>query len=216
MNNQTEQVTVVGGGLAGSEAAYYLAKQGIQVTLIEMKPHKFTPAHESGDFGELVCSNSLKSNDPYANACGLLKEEMRILGSLTMQAAENAKVPAGAALAVDRERFSEFITRALETQPNIKIERREVESLDELDDGYAIVATGPLTADRLSESISARFGKLHFYDASAPIVAAESIDMSQAFTGDRYGKGSHQQKDSGTRAKRVKILPDKYRDDVTD
>jgi methylenetetrahydrofolate--tRNA-(uracil-5-)-methyltransferase len=189
MNKEAVQVTVVGGGLAGSEAAYYLSSQGIRVNLIEMKPHKFTPAHESGDFGELVCSNSLKSNDPYANACGLLKEEMRILGSLTMRAAESAKVPAGAALAVDREKFSAFITKEIESAENITIERREVKSLDEFD-GYVIVATGPLTSDELSKDISEQFGHLHFYDASAPIVAAESIDMSQAFTGDRYGKGT--------------------------
>ena len=188
-----EKVTVVGGGLAGSEAAYYLAEQGVQVTLVEMKPHKFTPAHESEKFGELVCSNSLKSNDPYANACGLLKEEMRILGSLTMQAAEEAKVPAGSALAVDREIFSSFISEKLEKHPNITIERREVRSLDEFEkDGgrYAIIATGPLTSDELSKSICASFGELHFYDASAPIVSAESIDEATSFTGDRYGKGT--------------------------
>jgi methylenetetrahydrofolate--tRNA-(uracil-5-)-methyltransferase len=184
-----EKVIVVGGGLAGSETAYYLAEQGILVTLIEMKPNKFTPAHESGNFGELVCSNSLKSNDPYANACGLLKEEMRILGSLTMQAAEYAKVPAGSALAVDRDKFSAFITEKIENHPNIQIERREVKSLDELD-GYAVIATGPLTADELSKSICSAFGELHFYDASAPIVSAESIDENASFTGDRYGKGT--------------------------
>ena len=192
MNNNAE-VTVVGGGLAGSEAAYYLANRGIKTTLVEMKPKKFTPAHESENFGELVCSNSLKSNDPYANACGLLKEEMRILGSLTMQAAEAAKVPAGAALAVDREKFSAYITEKLQNCPNLTIERREVKSLAGLEkDGgrYAIIATGPLTSDELSADISARFGGLHFYDASAPIVAAESIDMAAAFTGDRYGKGT--------------------------
>ena len=192
MNNNAE-VTVVGGGLAGSEAAYYLANRGIKTTLVEMKPKKFTPAHESENFGELVCSNSLKSNDPYANACGLLKEEMRILGSLIMQAAEAAKVPAGAALAVDREKFSAYITEKLQNCPNLTIERREVKSLAGLEkDGgrYAIIATGPLTSDELSADISARFGGLHFYDASAPIVAAESIDMAAAFTGDRYGKGT--------------------------
>lgn len=192
MNNNAE-VTVVGGGLAGSEAAYYLANRRIKTTLVEMKPKKFTPAHESENFGELVCSNSLKSNDPYANACGLLKEEMRILGSLTMQAAEAAKVPAGAALAVDREKFSAYITEKLQNCPNLTIERREVKSLAGLEkDGgrYAIIATGPLTSDELSADISARFGGLHFYDASAPIVAAESIDMAAAFTGDRYGKGT--------------------------
>ena len=186
----TEKVTVVGGGLAGSETAYYLAEQGIEVTLIEMKPNKFTPAHESENFGELVCSNSLKSNDPYANACGLLKEEMRILGSLTMQAGEVAKVPAGSALAVDREKFSAFITEKIENHKNIKIERREVASLDELGDGYVVIATGPLTSDELSKSICALFGELHFYDASAPIVSAESIDENTSFTGDRYGKGT--------------------------
>ena len=187
------EVTVVGGGLAGSEAAYYLASRGIKTTLVEMKPKKFTPAHESENFAELVCSNSLKSNDPYANACGLLKEEMRILGSLTMQAAESAKVAAGAALAVDREKFSAFITEKLKNCPNLTIERREVVSLSEFENGegrYVIIATGPLTSDELSKDISARFGNLHFYDASAPIVAAESIDTSAAFTGDRYGKGT--------------------------
>ena len=111
-----EKVTVVGGGLAGSETAYYLAEQGVKVTLIEMKPKKFSPAHESENFGELVCSNSLKSNDPYANACGLLKEEMRLLGSLTMQAAEASKVPAGSALAVDREKFSAYISEKLQNK----------------------------------------------------------------------------------------------------
>ena len=187
-----KRVTVVGGGLAGSEAAYYLAKQGIQVTLAEMKPTKYTPAHESPDFGELVCSNSLKSNDPYANACGLLKEEMRILGSLTMRAAEEAKVPAGAALAVDRDKFSAYITEEIKKQKNITIVQKEIQSLSELDDSdYVIIATGPLTSDSLSEEIEKLFGgNLHFYDASAPIVSAESVDMSVAFTGDRYGKGT--------------------------
>ncbi|MBE5753131.1 MAG: methylenetetrahydrofolate--tRNA-(uracil(54)-C(5))-methyltransferase (FADH(2)-oxidizing) TrmFO [Clostridiales bacterium] len=186
-----EKVTVVGGGLAGSETAYYLAEQGVRVTLVEMKPKKFSPAHESENFGELVCSNSLKSNDPYANACGLLKEEMRLLGSLTMQAAEASKVPAGSALAVDREKFSAYISEKLQNHPNITIERRELKSLDELDEnGYAVIATGPLTSDELSKSICSRFGELHFYDASAPIVSAESIDETTSFTGDRYGKGT--------------------------
>ena len=186
-----EKVTVVGGGLAGSETAYYLAEQGVKVTLIEMKPKKFSPAHESENFGELVCSNSLKSNDPYANACGLLKEEMRLLGSLTMQAAEASKVPAGSALAVDREKFSAYISEKLQNHPNITIERRELKSLDELDEnGYAVIATGPLTSDELSKSICSLFGELHFYDASAPIVSAESIDEITSFTGDRYGKGT--------------------------
>lgn len=185
------KVVVVGGGLAGSEAAYYLASRGVAVELIEMKPAKYSPAHESPNFGELVCSNSLKSNDPYANACGLLKEEMRVLGSLTMRAAEHAKVPAGAALAVDRERFSAFITQKLRELPALTITSREVERLDELGEDYAIVATGPLTAEALAEDIKNKVSEgLCFYDASAPIVAAESIDEGAAFTGDRYGKGT--------------------------
>ena len=186
------EVIVVGGGLAGSESAYYLASHGVKTTLVEMKPKKFSPAHESANFGELVCSNSLKSND-LTNACGLLKEEMRILGSLTMQAAEYAKVPAGSALAVDREKFSAYITEKLQTCENLTLERREVKSLSELvNDGsrYVIIATGPLTSDELSKDIQARFGNLHFYDASAPIVSAESIDPTCSFTGDRYGKGT--------------------------
>ncbi len=190
---QTE-VTVVGGGLAGSEAAYYLASHGIKTTLIEMKPKKFTPAHESENFGELVCSNSLKSNDVYANACGLLKEEMRLLGSMVIEAADNTKVPAGAALAVDREKFSAYITEKLKTCPNLTIVSEEVKRLPEMEkdgDRYLIIATGPLTSDALSEEIkNFTGGGLHFYDASAPIVSAESVDMSCAFTGDRYGKGT--------------------------
>lgn len=188
------QVTVIGGGLAGSEAAYYLARHGIKTTLIEMKPKKFTPAHESENFAELVCSNSLKSNDFYANACGLLKEEMRILGSLVIEAADATKVPAGAALAVDRDQFSAYITEKLKTVDNLTIRHEEVETLPNLQkdgDRYAIIATGPLTSDALSEDIKAKLGgNLHFFDASAPIVSAESIDLSKAFTGDRYGKGT--------------------------
>ena len=180
--------------MAGSEAAYYLASRGIKTTLVDMKPKKFTPAHESGNFGELVCSNSLKSNDIYANACGLLKEEMRILGSLVIEAADNTKVPAGAALAVDREKFSAYITEKLNACDNLTIVSEEVQTLPETEkdgDRYAIIATGPLTSDSLSADIKAKFGGgLHFYDASAPIVSAESIDMRKAFTGDRYGKGT--------------------------
>ncbi len=188
------EVLVVGGGLAGSEAAYYLASRGIKTTLVEMKPKKFTPAHESENYGELVCSNSLKSNDIYANACGLLKEEMRRLGSMIIEAADFTKVPAGAALAVDRERFSAYITEKLKNCPNLTLYSEEVKKLPELEkdgDRYAIIATGPLTSDALSEDIlRATGGGLHFYDASAPIVSAESVDMEYAFTGDRYGKGT--------------------------
>ena len=189
-----KEVLVVGGGLAGSEAAYYLASHGIKTTLVEMKPKKFTPAHESQNYGELVCSNSLKSNDIYANACGLLKEEMRLLGSMIIEAADNTKVPAGAALAVDREKFSAYITEKLKSCPNLTLVSDEVKSVPEVEkdgDMYAIIATGPLTAEALSEDIlRLTGGGLHFYDASAPIVSAESIDMSCAFTGDRYGKGT--------------------------
>ena len=188
------EVLVIGGGLAGSEAAYYLARHGIKTTLVEMKPKKFTPAHESENYGELVCSNSLKSNDVYANACGLLKEEMRLLGSMIIEAADNTKVPAGAALAVDRDKFSAYITEKLKSCPNLTLLSEEVKNVPELEkDGgrYAIIATGPLTAEALSEDILRMTGGgLHFYDASAPIVSAESIDMSCAFTGDRYGKGT--------------------------
>ena len=188
------QVTVIGGGLAGSEAAYYLASRGIPTLLVEMKPKKFTPAHESENYGELVCSNSLKSNDPYGNACGLLKEEMRLMGSLIIEAADATKVPAGAALAVDREKFSGYITEKLKKCPNLTLACEEVKSLPEIEkdgDRYAIIATGPLTAEGLSEDILQKTGgSLHFYDASAPIVSADSVDMSCAFTGDRYGKGT--------------------------
>ena len=193
MKNNT-QVLVIGGGLAGSEAAYYLASRGIKTTLVEMKPKKFTPAHESVNYGELVCSNSLKSNDIYANACGLLKEEMRMLGSMIIEAADATKVPAGAALAVDRDKFSAYITEKLKSCPNLTLLSEEVTKLPQLEeegDRYAIIATGPLTSDTLSEDIlRAMGGGLHFYDASAPIVSADSIDMDHAFTGDRYGKGT--------------------------
>ena len=191
---KAKKVLIVGGGLAGSEAAYYLASHGIETTLVEMKPKKFTPAHESEGYGELVCSNSLKSNDFYANACGLLKEEMRRLGSMVIEAADATKVPAGAALAVDRENFTAYITEKLKSCPNLTLVSDEVVSVPDTEkEGgrYVIIATGPLTSDALSEDISRMFGGgLHFYDASAPIISAESVDMSCAFTGDRYGKGT--------------------------
>lgn len=194
MNERTGPVVrVVGGGLAGSEAAYLLANSGISVELVDMKPKKFTPAHESGNFAELVCSNSLKSNDVWFNACGLLKEEMRMLGSLTMEAAARSAVPAGAALAVDREKFSGYVTKKLLSHPHISVLSEEVTALPDENDGdrYTIIATGPLTSDALAADIEKKTGGgLHFYDASAPIVSAESIDMSEAFTGDRYGKGT--------------------------
>lgn len=178
---------VIGAGLAGAEAAYFLATHGVEVELVDIKPQSFTPAHSNPNFCELVCSNSLKSNDAEGNACGLLKEEMRRLGSLTMAAAEHTKVPAGGALAVDREAFASYVTNALQSQPKIKIACREERALPE----EGIIATGPLTTDALSRAITARFGQaLHFYDATAPVVTAESIDYTHAFVGDRYGKGT--------------------------
>ncbi len=180
-------VKVIGAGLAGAEAAYKLAQDGFEVEVYDIKPKKMTPAHSSPDFAELVCSNSLKSSDVYANACGLLKEEMRILGSLTMEAADKTKVPAGGALAVDRDRFSAYITDKLSRESGIKIICREIESIP---DDWCIIATGPLTTDTLASDIEKRLGcGLYFYDASAPIVSGASIDMSKAFAGGRYDKG---------------------------
>ena len=184
-----KKVKVIGGGLAGAEAAYRLAKSGIEVELYDIKPKKFTPAHESSDYAELVCSNSLKSNDVYGNAAGLLKEEMRKLGSLTMEAAEVSKVAAGNALAVDRQKFSSYITEKIKAEKNITCITEEVEKIDP--DEFTIVATGPLTTGRLADEIGKLVGGgLHFFDASAPIVDFESIDMEHAFFGDRYDKGN--------------------------
>lgn len=181
------KIKVIGAGLAGSEAAYYLAERGYKVGLYDIKPHAFTPAHKSADFGELVCSNSLKGRDAYSNACGLLKEEMRTIGSLTMNAASVAEIPAGGALAVDRDKFAAYITDRLRSHPNIEIVCEEVKSIP---DEPCIIATGPLTCDSLAADIREKFGgALHFYDASAPIVSRESVDMNCAFFGDRYGKG---------------------------
>ena len=180
-------IPVIGAGLAGSEAAWQLAERGEQVELVEQKPARRSPAHTSDAFCELVCSNSLKSDDVYGNACGLLKEEMRRIGSLTMEAADRTRVPAGGALAVDRDKFSAYVTQKLRQHPNIHIVCREQASVPEA----GIVATGPLTEGALYAAIEARFGGgLHFYDATAPVVTAESIDYSAAFTADRYGRGT--------------------------
>ena len=186
------KISVIGGGLAGCEAAYYLARRGANVTLYEMKPKKYSPAHESPLLCELVCSNSLKSADIYANACGLLKEEMRILGSLTMEAAAQTAVPAGGALAVDREKFAAYVTEKIRAEKNIRVIAEEITAIPEVSgEEYAIIATGPLTADDLAADIERKTGKnLHFFDASAPVISADSIDLSKAFTQDRYDKGT--------------------------
>ena len=179
--------TVVGAGLAGTEAAWQLAKQGIRVTLIEMKPEKMSPAHHSPLMAELVCSNSLRS-DRLTNAVGLLKEEMRLLDSLVMKAADAARVPAGGALAVDRDTFSGYITKALSEHPLVTVESREV---TEIPEGPVIIATGPLTSDAMSEAIAALpgLGTLNFYDAAAPIVTLESLNMDRIFRQSRYDRG---------------------------
>lgn len=186
------EITIIGGGLAGSEAAYQIAKRGIKVNLYEMKPNKFSPAHSNENLAEIVCSNSFKSN-LHTNACGLLKEELRMLDSLLIRIADETAVPAGQALAVDREAFSERVTQELEKMDNINIIREEVGngrvSLKRLvNDGIVIIATGPLTSDNLSKEILEITGEqdLHFYDAAAPIVLKDSIDMNIAFYGNRY------------------------------
>jgi methylenetetrahydrofolate--tRNA-(uracil-5-)-methyltransferase len=180
-------ITVVGAGLAGAEAAYRLLSHGYPVTLYEMKPQKRTPAHTGDGFAELVCSNSLRS-DRIVNAVGLLKEEMRALGSLIMEAADATRVPAGGALAVDREGFSAYVTDKLKAFPNLTLVTGE---LTELPASPAIVATGPLTSDALSAAIEERFGKsLHFYDAAAPIVTFDSLDHDKVFAASRYDRGA--------------------------
>lgn len=180
-------VNVFGAGLAGCEAAWQIAKRGVGVRLYEMKPDKMTPAHKSTDLCELICSNSLKAAR-VESAAGLLKEEMRRIGSLLMQCADKCSVPAGGALAVDRERFSAMVTERIKSEPMIGLISREVTELP--DDGITVVATGPLTSDALAEKISELCGSsLHFFDAAAPIVTAESIDMSCAFTASRYDTG---------------------------
>lgn len=183
------KATVIGAGLAGSEAAWQLAERGIDVTLYEMKPNKKTPAHSSDNFAELVCSNSLRA-DGLANAVGLLKTEMRRLHSLILMAADATKVPAGGALAVDRVKFSTFVTDKIRSHPHITVVESEI---TELPSGEpVIVASGPLTSDALSKSIGERLGDnfLHFFDAAAPIVTYDSIDMDTAFFASRYDKGT--------------------------
>lgn len=181
------KITVIGAGLAGCEAAHKLSSLGFSVRLCEMKPKKRTPAQKSDGFAELVCSNSLKAMR-LESAAGLLKEEMRRLGSVTMEAAEKTSVAAGGALAVDRELFSEYITEKIKSDPNIEIVTGEVTDLPS--DGIVIVATGPLTSDALAESLRQKFGgTLSFFDAVAPIVTTDSVDMDRVFMGARYDRG---------------------------
>ena len=183
-----QKVTVLGAGLAGSEAAWQLARRGIPVRLVEMKPEKMTPAHKSEYFAELVCSNSLRS-DELSNAVGLLKEEMRRMGSLILEAADRNRVAAGGALAVDREGFARYVTEKLSAQETVEIVHAEA---TEIPEGEVIVATGPLSSDAIAEKIAALCpdSDLHFYDAVAPIVTLESVDMDSAFFASRYDKGT--------------------------
>jgi len=182
-----EEVIVIGAGLAGSEAAWQLAKRGVRVILYEMRPKKLTPAHKTGFFAELVCSNSLRSKD-LTNAVGLLKEELRRLGSIIMESADINQIPGGKALVVDRERFAKFITEKLKNHPNIRFICEEMTEIPT--DKVVIVATGPLTSDPLAMSLAKLISEpfLHFYDAISPIVYAESIDWEKVFVADRYGE----------------------------
>lgn len=225
-----EYITVIGGGLAGTEAVYQIAKSGIKVKLYEMKPVKFSPAHSNKNLAEIVCSNSFKSN-LHTNACGLLKEELRLLDSLLIKTADEVSVPAGQALAVDREKFAEKITQKIESLDNVEIIRAEIGksvndnkeeqnitdnkicsklpkvSLKELSkDGIVIIATGPLTSDCLSNEIKELTGNegFHFYDAAAPIIEKESIDMDIAFWGDRYKQERARDEDIEAWKKRIK------------
>ena len=185
-----KKVIVVGAGLAGSEAAWQAARRGAEVTLFEMRPGRTSPAHKTDDFAELVCSNSLRGAG-LENAVGVLKEEMRRMDSLIIRAADATAVPAGGALAVDRRRFSRYITEQITAHPNISIRREEIKAVPRDEDAVVIIASGPLTSGALADEIHALLGDdaLYFYDAAAPLVDAASIDMTQAYRASRYGKG---------------------------
>ena len=185
-----KKVIIIGAGLSGAEAAWQAANRGAQVTLYEMRPEKSTPAHKTADFAELVCSNSLRGAG-LENAVGVLKEEMRRLGSIVMEAADATKVPAGGALAVDRHGFSRYITDKVGGHPNVTVVHKELTEIPLSEDAITIVASGPLTEGKLAEEIARLTGddSLYFYDAAAPIVSLESVDMSKAYRASRYGKG---------------------------
>ena len=201
-----DYIVVIGAGLAGCEAAYQIAKNGIKVKLYEMKPKKFSPAHSNENLAEIVCSNSFKSN-LLTNACGLLKEELRRLDSLLIKIADETKVPAGQALAVDREVFSKKVTEEIKNNPYIEIINEEVTNIEELSkEGIVIIATGPLTSEKLAEQISkiTNEDKMFFYDAAAPIVTKESIDFNIAFYGDRYSQEKKKDETESEWRKRLK------------
>ncbi|MBK5260896.1 MAG: methylenetetrahydrofolate--tRNA-(uracil(54)-C(5))-methyltransferase (FADH(2)-oxidizing) TrmFO, partial [Thermoanaerobaculia bacterium] len=185
------RIKIIGAGLAGSECAYALAQRGHTVDLFEMRPVKMTAAHQTSNLAELVCSNSLRSSAP-SNAVGLLKREMALLQSMVIRCAETARVPAGDAFAVDRERFAQAVTETIGAQEGVTLRREEVTTLDRADYDFLVVATGPLTSQPLFDAINEFLGRdgLYFYDAIAPIVAADSLDMSKLYWKSRYGKGS--------------------------
>ena len=206
-----DYINVVGGGLAGTEAAYQIAKRGIKVKLYEMKPNKYSPAHSNQNLAEIVCSNSFKSN-LHTNACGVLKEELRAMDSLLIRIADNTAVPAGQALAVDREIFAKKVTEAIKSNQNIEVINEEVVDLEELmEEAITIVATGPLTADELAKNISkiTAQDKLYFYDAAAPIVTKDSINFDIAFWGDRYEQEREKDEEIGTWKERLKNTKEK-------
>lgn len=186
-----KKVIIVGAGMAGSEAAWQVAQRGIKVDLYEMRPEKSTPAHKTEKFAELVCSNSLRGAG-LENAVGLLKEEMRQLNSIIMESADINRVPAGGALAVDREGFSQYITDKIKNHPNVTVINKEIETIPQEDDAITIIASGPLTSEVLAKSIGELTGQdyFYFYDAAAPLISKESIDMSKAYRASRYGKGT--------------------------
>lgn len=207
-----DYITIIGGGLAGCEAAYQIAKRGIKVKLYEMKPKKFSPAHSNKNLAEIVCSNSFKSN-LLTNACGLLKEELRILDSLLIKCADETTVPAGQALAVDREKFSELVTKKITENPLIEVINEEVTDIESIsNNGIVIIATGPLTSDALSKEIIKITGDngLHFYDAAAPIISKESIDFNIAFYGNRYEQEKKKDETEEEWKKRLKTQERSY------